>query len=491
MTSKNIGWQFNNSYAQLPEQFHKPIAPMAVSRPCNVIINHALANELGLTLHKQSEESLANIFSGNTLPHGAAPLAQAYAGHQFGHFAMLGDGRAHLLGEHVCPNGDQLDIQLKGSGRTPYSRRGDGRATLAAMLREYIISEAMHALGIPTTRSLAVVTTGEPVMRETMLQGAILTRIAASHLRVGTFEYIAAHEDVEGLRTLADYAINRHFPQLKGSNELYLDFLKAVMNQQMQLIIEWLRVGFIHGVMNTDNITISGETIDYGPCAFMDDYHPETVFSSIDRQKRYAFANQPHIIQWNLARLAESLLPLLHTDMQQALALAEETIQSFNAPLQEAWLAMMRSKLGLFGQDEGDIKLAGDFLKWMQRYKADYTNSFRSIISQSIPKAELFQNGASSDEFKIWWDKWQKRLLLNNKPQQEAFNLMRANNPATIARNHKVEQALAAAQDHSDFTKMHKLLDALADPYKDNPNFTEYQQPPQPEERVLQTFCGT
>ena len=482
-----IGWKFDNSYSQLPDKFYTRENPTLAKNPHIIVLNHKLAQELGISLNEESNPSLASFFCGNHLPDGAQPLAQAYAGHQFGYFTMLGDGRAHLIGEHITPNDARVDIQLKGSGRTAYSRSGDGRAALGPMLREYIISEAMHALNIPTTRSLAVVTTGEPVMRETMLQGAVLTRVASSHLRVGTFEYLAAHEDIEGLKELADYAINRHYPELKETAEPYLEFLKSVMKRHMNLTIEWLRVGFIHGVMNSDNATISGETIDYGPCAFMDNYHPDTVFNSIDQNKRYAFANQPHITQWNLARLAESLLPLLHTDIAQAVALAEETIKSFNAPLQAAWLNMMRRKLGLFGEDEDDGALAGDFLKWMQHHDADYTLSFRDIISETIPKAEHYQN----DEFSQWWDKWQQRLKQNSKPLKSSFCLMRVNNPAIIARNHKVEEALSAAEEHGDFIRLNALLTALEKPYEDNAEFADYQQPPKREERVLQTFCGT
>lgn len=482
-----MSWNFDNSYLQLPENFYSKVQPVAVAAPKLVILNEVLADELGLDFSNSSEEELARIFSGNLLPEGSEPLAQAYAGHQFGHFTMLGDGRAHLLGEHITPENERVDIQFKGSGRTPYARRGDGRAALGPMLREYIISEAMEALGIPTTRSLAVVTTGEPVLRETPLQGSILTRTAASHIRVGTFEYAADQQDVEGLKQLADYTINRDYPELKNSDQPYTGLLKAVMDKQISLIVNWLRVGFIHGVMNTDNMTISGETIDYGPCAFMDSYDPKTKFSSIDHQGRYAYANQPHIVQWNLARFAESLLPLLDDDIPKASEIAEKVIQSFNAKFQKAWVEMMRQKLGLFGEAEGDDKLIGDLLKWMQRHHVDYTNTFREIASETIPSGENY----TSDEFKKWWQAWQKRLEKNDEPVEESIALMQKNNPAIIPRNHKVEEALTAAEENSDFSKLHKLLNALAEPYKENPELTDYQKPPEPNDRVYQTFCGT
>ena len=344
----NIGWRFDNSYARLPESLYAQLHPVPVRAPRVVIVNHALAESLGLDFHTLSEEEAALLFSGNALPDSMQPIAQAYAGHQFGHLSMLGDGRAILLGEHVTPAGERFDIQLKGSGQTPFSRRGDGRAALAPMLREYIISEAMHALHIPTTRSLAVVATGESVMRETMLPGAILTRVAASHIRVGTFEYVAGTGDKAGIKTLADYVIQRHYPDLGEVENPYLALLNSVIERQASLVAQWLLVGFIHGVMNTDNMTISGETIDYGPCAFMDAYDPDTVFSSIDQRGRYSYRNQPHMAQWNLARFAETLLPLIHPEQEKAVALAEQAIHAFPEIYQAHWLAGMRKKLGLF-----------------------------------------------------------------------------------------------------------------------------------------------
>jgi uncharacterized protein YdiU (UPF0061 family) len=484
---QDFGWNFDNSYTTLSEDLYTKTNPIAVSAPHLVILNTTLANTLGLTLDHVSEDKLAQSFSGNDLPENTEPIAQAYAGHQFGNFTILGDGRAHLLGEHITPNGQRVDIQFKGSGRTPYSRRGDGRATLGPMLREYIISEAMHHLGIPTTRSLAVVTTGEPVYRETVLPGAILTRTASSHVRVGTFEYLAAHKNTTAIKQLADYAIARHYPELKDSEQPYLDFLKAVMQRQISLTIHWLRVGFIHGVMNTDNMTISGETIDYGPCAFMDIYDPQTVFSSIDQTGRYAYANQPHITQWNLARLAESLLPLLHTDIEKAVELAEETIRSFSAPFQKNWVSMMRKKLGLFGQEAEDEQLIAELLKYMQQHQMDYTNTFQELISETSPKGQPY----ASSSFQNWWQRWQERLVRNNQPLQISFELMQKNNPVIIPRNHKVAEALSAAEKNSDFSKLHKLLDMLADPYDLTGKEAAFLKPPQPDERVMQTFCGT
>jgi uncharacterized protein YdiU (UPF0061 family) len=357
------GWKLEISYSKLPKTFYTHIMPTPVKAPRLVIFNHALAKSLGLSLTETNPEDLARLFSGNALPEGSTPIAQGYAGHQFGHFTMLGDGRAHLLGEQVTPDGKRVDIQLKGSGQTPYSRRGDGRAAFAPMLREYLISEAMHALGIPTTRSLALVTTGEPVLRDTVLQGVILTRVAASHIRVGTFEYAAARKDREGLQSLADYAITRHYPKLTQQDAPYLALLNAVIERQAKLVASWMHVGFIHGVMNTDNMTISGETIDYGPCAFMDRFAIDKVFSSIDRGGRYAFGNQASIAQWNLARFAETLLPLLHENMNRAADLAEAALEHYSTIFNAAWLSGMRRKLGLFGEEADDLPLIQSLLE--------------------------------------------------------------------------------------------------------------------------------
>ena len=482
-----IGWRFDNSYARLPESFYVPIQPVPVQTPEVAILNHALAESMGLNLGVLSEDAAAMLFSGNALPEGAEPIAQAYAGHQFGNFTMLGDGRAILLGEHVTPNGDRFDIQFKGSGRTPFSRRGDGRAALAPMLREYIISEAMYALGIPTTRSLAVVTTGETVLRETPLHGAVLTRVAASHVRVGTFEYIARKEGAEGIKTLADYVIRRHYPELIEAENPYLKLLNVVIKRQASLVSQWLLIGFIHGVMNTDNMAISGETIDYGPCAFMDAFDPQTVFSSIDYHRRYCYGNQSHIAQWNLARFAETLLPLLHAEQGKAIELAESAIQSFSRIFQDYWMAGMRKKLGFFTEETEDSRLIEDFLTLLHKHQADYTNSFRALTDQSQPDNDLFQ----APEFMAWHTRWQERLSRQSESKQAASDLMRANNPAIIPRNHRVESALTAAAEQGDYAVLKQLLNALAEPYADLPQYDDYRKPPAAHERVCETFCGT
>lgn len=481
-----IGWNFNNSYAKLPEHFFTKIAPIKVTNPRIIIMNHRLSQELGLNLENSSQEYLAQLFSGNLLPEGAQPLSQAYAGHQFGYFTYLGDGRAHLIGEQITPTGKRIDIQLKGSGQTPYGLRGDGRAALGPMLREYIISEAMHELEIPTTRSLAVVTTGEMISRETMLPGAILTRIASSHLRVGTFEYLSAHKDLSGLKVLADYAINRHYPEVKQSEYPYRMFLTAVIERQVDLMVHWMRVGFIHGVMNTDNMALSGETIDYGPCAFMDSYAPETVFSSIDSMGRYCYANQPAMAQWNLARFAETLLPFLHDNPQHAIKIAEEALYQFSLSYEKKWLSMMRAKLGLFDHHQEDGRLIADLLNWMHQHKADYTNTFIDLSN----KNELSSTQYSDFVFQEWYARWKLRLTQNNQALDSSLELMRASNPHVIPRNHKVHQALEAAT-QGDLTVLHNLLNALREPYKYGDSNASYQTPPNPNERINHTFCGT
>ncbi len=484
--NQKIGWSFDNSYATLPEYFFTRMSPVPVRQPRIVVINSDLGQALGLNLIMRSDEQLAQLFSGNILPEGSEPISQAYAGHQFGHFTYLGDGRAHLIGEHNTPDGKRVDIQLKGSGKTPYGRRGDGRAALGPMLREYIISEAMHALGVPTTRSLAVVTTGELINRETIVQGAILTRIASSHLRVGTFEYFSAQNDVNGLKMLADYAIARHYIEAKKSDQPYHTLLKTVIEQQANLIVHWMRVGFIHGVMNTDNMALSGETIDYGPCAFMDAYDPATVFSSIDHMGRYGYANQPIIAQWNLARFAETLLPILHEDIDKAIQIAEAAINEFSVLYQAKWLAMMRAKLGLFGEQIDDNKLFADILDWMHAQRADYTNTFRDLSGEEKPPSEHYDSNAFQD----WYERWQVRLKQNNKPIKSSLCLMKASNPAVIPRNHNVNQALESAS-NGDIKPFHDLLSALKEPYKQRPDIKPFQSPPTPGERVHQTFCGT
>jgi len=487
MTEHNhVGWRFENTYARLPGIFFAPAKPAAVGAPRLVILNRRLADDLGLDFEAILPEAAASVFGGQDLPSGARPIAQAYAGHQYGHFTMLGDGRAILLGEHRSPSGHLVDIQLKGSGQTQFSRRGDGRAALGPMLREYIISEAMFALGIPTTRSLAVVTTGDPVYRETKRRGAILTRVAASHIRVGTFEYLAARDDELNLRVLADYAIQRHYPELKDSPSRYVDFFRAVMDRQAALVARWQFVGFIHGVMNTDNMAISGETIDYGPCAFMNTYRPNTVFSSIDHAGRYAYGNQPAIAQWNLARFAESLLPLLADQQEKAVAVATEALDQYPALFEKYWLTGMRAKLGLQCAEAGDLELAQSLLTWMQNNRADFTNTFRDLSADQLPTGERYQD----PEFREWHSRWQVRLSRESRSNTEAHVAMRGINPAVIPRNHRVEEALAAAEDHNDLSLLHRLLATLATPYDIDADAATYQEP-SPEDCGYRTFCGT
>ena len=484
MTSHN--WQLDNSYQHLPGLLYAQVEPEPVVSPRMAAFNNGLAGELGLDLSSMSDEQRARLFAGNTLPEGANPIAQAYAGHQFGHFTMLGDGRAHLLGEQVMPDGRRFDIQLKGSGRTPYSRQGDGRAVLGPMLREYLISEAMHALGIPTTRALAVVTTGEPVQRETPLPGAILTRVAASHIRVGTFQFAGATQDRSVLKALLDYTLKRHDPDLANADNKALALLDAAIERQADLVVHWMRVGFIHGVMNTDNTALSGETIDYGPCAFMDAYNPATVFSSIDTNGRYAYANQPAIIAWNLARLAEALLPLIDEDADRAVKIAEAKVNGFADIYRGKWLAMMQAKLGLLGGDEDDYQLITDLLAWMKNNHADHTNTFRDLGSSDPPTGHPYE----CKQFTAWYSRWQERLQQNGGSSKASHDLMHRTNPAVIPRNHKVEEALAAAT-AGDLQPFHALHQALQSPYQDDDALTPYQAPPEPSERVYQTFCGT
>lgn len=482
----NSGFNFNNTYIHLPKAFYTELSPVPVRKPEMVTFNAPLASDMGLDFSGINTDAKAALFGGNIMPEGAEPLAQAYAGHQFGHFTMLGDGRAIVWGEHITPSGQRLDIQFKGSGPTPYSRGADGRAVIGPMLREYIISEAMHALNIPTTRSLAVVTNGEKVYRETGMPGAILTRVASSHIRVGTFEYAALQQDKGIIQTFVNYTIDRHYPWIKEEQNKTLSLLKAVIEKQADLIVHWMRVGFIHGVMNTDNMTLSGETIDYGPCAFMDAYNPSTVFSSIDHMGRYAYANQPNIAQWNLARLAETMLPLLDDEIEKASDTIEEVVSGFALLYKDKWLSMMRAKLGLFGVRAEDESLINDLLGWMQRVGADYTNTFQHLTEEKIPQGEPYNDRA----FKEWYTHWQAQLAKNTKPLKSSLSLMRANNPAVIPRNHKVEQVLDAAT-NGDLKPLKNLLNALQEPYKNRSNLKPYQSSPEPEDRVYQTFCGT
>jgi len=481
------GWNLDHSYAALPAPLHTSCLPSPSPSPQTLILNHSLAADLGLDPAALSGPDAASLFTGTTLPPGARPIAQAYAGHQFGHFTMLGDGRAHLLGEQITPSGQRFDIQLKGAGQTPYSRRGDGRAALGPMLREYIIAEAMHALGIPTTRSLAVAATGITVQRRSPLPGAVLVRVAASHIRVGTFEYASALGDPAALRQLADHTLHRHFPDAATSPGSYLALLQAIADRQAALVARWLLVGFIHGVMNTDNMALSGETIDYGPCAFLDSYDPATVFSSIDQNGRYAYANQPAVAQWNLTRLAEALLPLIHPDPQAAAPLAEQVLDSFPATFQDHWLAGMRAKLGLLTEAPEDHALAKDFLAILHAARADFTNAFRQLDPATPPDP----SGALGQAFPSWHARWIARLAAQPGTIADAIRTMNAHNPARIPRNHKVEQALTAAEQDGDLAPLHALLAALAQPYRDAPAHAAYTLPPQPHELVHETFCGT
>ena len=479
-------FQLESTYTKLPQVLFSKLSPTPVRQPGVVLFNEKLAHEIGLNLSDMSKEVRADLFAGNFVPEGTEPFAQAYAGHQFGNFTMLGDGRAIVLGEHLTPSGQRLDLQLKGSGRTSYSRGGDGRAALGPMLREYIISEAMHALGIPTTRSLAVVTTGEKVYRETELPGAILTRIAGSHIRVGTFEFTSLQEDKQVTQALLDYLIDRHFPEIKEKGNQPFALLEAVIHQQAELITHWMRVGFIHGVMNTDNMALSGETIDYGPCAFMDTFAPDTVFSSIDHKGRYAYANQPYIAQWNLARLAESLLPLMDGKKEEIIASAEDLLNSFEQIYKSKWLSMMGSKLGFAETGQEDQKLITELLDWMHKNSADFTNTFLNLCKEEIPNGALY----TSESFQSWHVRWQNRLRKEEQGLETSFALMRSVNPAVIPRNHKVEEALQAGEE-GNFKPFHDLLNTLEKPYEDSDHLLTYQTPPEPGEKVLQTFCGT
>jgi uncharacterized protein YdiU (UPF0061 family) len=490
-----VHFPFENTYAALPANFFARVAPTPVAAPRLIKLNRPLAIQLGLDPELLSSPEGAEILAGKTLPAGADPIAMAYAGHQFGHFVpQLGDGRAILLGEVIDKDGIRRDIQLKGSGPTPFSRRGDGRAALGPVLREYIVSEAMFALGIPTTRSLAAVITGESVMRETALPGAVLTRVAASHIRVGTFQYFAARGDTEGVRRLADHVIARHYPQAAHQERPYHALLEGVIERQASLVARWLLVGFIHGVMNTDNTSISGETIDYGPCAFMDHYNPAQVFSSIDEMGRYAYANQPRIALWNLTRLAECLLPLLSDDQEKAIVEAQEILGAFTDKFATAYQAGLRNKIGLFTVRDGDDALAQELLDAMARGQADFTLTFRRLSAAALdPAADaevraLFAEPAAYDE---WAARWRQRTAEESQAPAERKAAMLSANPAFIPRNHRVEAVIQAAMVRDDYAPFEELLAVLSKPYQDQPQLAAYAEPPQPDQRVLQTFCGT
>ncbi|CAN7533153.1 YdiU family protein [Ensifer sp. ENS07] len=493
-TGNAEAFAFDNSYARLPQQFFARVAPTPVAEPWLIKLNKPLAEELGLDVATLEREG-AEIFSGNRLPAGADPLAMAYAGHQFGTFVpQLGDGRAILLGEVIDRNGKRRDIQLKGPGQTPFSRRGDGRAALGPVLREYIVSEAMYALGIPTTRALAAVVTGQPVYREQILPGAIVTRVAASHMRVGTFQFFAARGDMESVKVLADYAIDRHYPEVRDAERPYLAFYKAVTARQAELIARWLHVGFIHGVMNTDNMTISGETIDFGPCAFLDAYDPKKVFSSIDQIGRYAYASQPAIGQWNLARLAETLVPLFDDNQDTAVELANDALGEYGAIFQRHWLDGMRRKIGLAMSEKGDLDLLQALLTAMHQGEADFTLTFRRLCDSArdpAADAALASTFASTGAIGPWLQEWRQRLSREKATADERATAMMAVNPAFIPRNHRIEEAIAAATEDADFSLFEALVEVTANPYTDQPQFARYQAPPSPGEEVQRTFCGT
>ena len=483
--NRNINWNFDNSYSRLPNAFKENIKPVSVKNPKLLLLNEKLASELNLNFENINKDELSEIFAGNVLPKGSNTIAQAYAGHQFGHFTMLGDGRATLLGEHLTNKKQRYDIQFKGSGKTSFSRNGDGRAALGPMLREYIISEAINYLNIPTTRGLAVVKTGEQVFREIPLPGAILTRVASSHIRVGTFQYIAARENENELKIFFDYVINRHYPHLKDFENIALEFLKAVLDKQIDLVVNWMRVSFVHGVMNTDNMSISGETIDYGPCAFMDTYDPQTVFSSIDKMGRYAYCNQPIITKWNLARLAECLIPLIDTNQNKSIELATDIINSFEKKYEEKWMEMMRRKLGLSILDEKDKFLILDLLTWMHQHKADYTNTFCYLMNEKIQNDKIY----TDYHFKIWKKRWQERLKKEKNIQEKSIELMKKNNPIVIPRNHKIEEVLKAAQEDN-LKPYLRLLEILKKPYSSREGLRDYQTLSNSNEKY-KTFCGT
>lgn len=483
----SLGLNFNNTYIDLPDKLYSKQNPRPVSAPRLVVLNKSLGKSLGLDINYLEDRETIDIFAGNTLPQGANPLAQGYAGHQFGNFTILGDGRAILPGEQVTPTGKRFDIQLKGSGKTPYSRGGDGRAALGPMLREYIISEGLYYLGIPTSRSLAVVTTGEKIMREDYLTGAILTRVASSHIRVGTFQFISNFGKIDELRALAEYTIERHFPEIKEDKNKFLLLLRKVVGKQAELIAKWQLVGFIHGVMNTDNMTISGESIDFGPCAFMDNYDPKTVFSSIDLHGRYAYGNQSDIGAWNLARFADSLLPLINKDENKAIEMARKEVENFYNIYNKSWLDGMRKKLGLFGRKSEDREIIARLLDIMYRYEADFTNTFRNLTIRKLSGIEIF----NTREFIPWKKKWDKRLGEQSQTIDESKELMRKNNPAVIPRNHRVEEALGAAVEEGDLSVMDKFLNILKDPYAYSKDQEEYSKLPPPSSLAYKTFCGT
>lgn len=480
-------FNLENSYAQLPPLFYSHQQPEHVPDPHLKVLNYSLCKELGIDADMLNTREGIEILSGNRIPKGSISISQAYAGHQFGYFTMLGDGRAVLLGEQIDLEGRKFDVTLKGSGRTPYSRGGDGKATLGPMLREYIISEAMNNLKIPTTRSLSVVTTGEKVIRDEILEGAVLTRIASSHIRVGTFQYIASHGDEDDLKLLADYTLLRHFKDWINEENRYLFILKEIIKRQAELIASWQLVGFIHGVMNTDNMALSGETIDYGPCAFMDTYDPDIVFSSIDVNGRYAYKNQPYIALWNLARLSEAVISILNDDESKAIEAANNALKEFNTTYEEKYISGMRKKIGLFNKEEKDTELISELLNLMYKYKADYTNTFKMLTMDDLQDSPMY----GKEDFNNWYKKWNERLTRQDESKEESLNLMKKNNPAVIPRNHRVEEALKHAVEDGDYSYMNNLMEVLKNPYEYSKEQEEYSKLPPKCNTPYRTFCGT
>lgn len=484
---EKVGWNLDNTYVQLPNLFYTKMDTVPVKNPKLVLANYELAKMLGLNYKMlESMEGILEL-SGNCKIDGSIPIAQAYAGHQFGHFTMLGDGRALLLGEHITPIKERFDIQLKGSGKTPYSRNGDGKAALGPMLREYIISEGMYGLNIPTTRSLSVISTGEGVIREKKLPGAILVRVAKSHIRVGTFQYASNFGTREDLKALADYTLKRHFVDFVDESNKYELLLDGIIKKQGSLIAKWQLVGFIHGVMNTDNMTVSGETIDYGPCAFMDVYNPETVFSSIDIYGRYSYKNQPEMAGWNLSRFAETLMPLLHEKKDKSIQIAQDAIEKFHKLYKINWINGMRSKLGIFNDEESDINLIEDLLNIMYKYKKDFTNTFIDLTYKNQEDIDL----CKYKDFIVWYNDWQCRLKRQKEGKNLIHELMRKSNPVIIPRNHKVEEAINSAVEHNNYSFINKLLSVLKNPYYLLDEYKEYNTLPENTSCKYKTFCGT
>lgn len=482
MTNTKQNWNIKNSYQRLPSKFFSRQLPEKSPNPTKIYFNHNLALDLGLG--DLTDSDIVDYFSGNKIPEMADPIAQAYAGHQFGYFTMLGDGRAILIGEQLAPNQQRYDIQLKGSGQTPYSRHGDGKATLISVLREYLISEAMHQLGVPTTRSLAVVQTGQKIYRERMHDGALLTRVSKSHIRCGTFEFAKNFCSKHDLEIFVKYVINRHYPQALDTKYPIIELFETVMNRQIDLIINWMRVGFIHGVMNTDNMSISGETIDYGPCAFMNSYDPDTVFSFIDKNKRYSFGNQPKILYWNLSIFAKTLIPVILINEEKSIELLKEKLNNFSSIFLNKWYMMMSKKIGIINPKRKDKELVDLLLKLMRKYKADYTNTFAALSSNRENNDILF----SSEEFSEWRKKWEERTSFDKK-RADMLDFMQVQNPLYIPRNHLVEFALEDAS-KKDFSKLNNLMNIVTNPYSYTSNF-RFQDIPKGFDSAYKTFCGT